>query len=93
MPEPSKELTELIQQIKTALHPEFPPGGVPVEVAAKAYGIALETLRHQIEFKEINIGRMWLSPAKRGKRRYRNFYISPKLLYEETGYMWKGEQE
>lgn len=22
-----------------------------------------------------------------------NFYISPKRLYEETGYMWKGEKK
>lgn len=22
-----------------------------------------------------------------------NFYISPKLLWEETGYMWKGEKK
>jgi len=22
-----------------------------------------------------------------------NFYISPKLLYQETGYVWKGERK
>lgn len=73
-------------------YPEFHPGSVPVEVAAAAYGMSPALLKHKMEFGEIKIGVMELSDRKRGVRKYRNFYISPKKLWEETGYLWKGEK-
>lgn len=78
----------------------FEKGSVPVAVVAKIYkkdrawvregiiagwlpiGIATRNGKHITNVSEINheYGRI-------------NFYISPKKLYEETGYVWKGEDE
>lgn len=78
---------------------EFIPGSVPVAVVARIYGKDASWVRAGIvsgwppigkatrngklvtDVNEINI--------KQGRI---NFYISPKLLYEETGYLWKGEK-
>lgn len=36
---------------------------------------------------------LWFDGMEMNSRYGRiNFYISPKLLYEETGYLWKGEK-
>lgn len=77
----------------------FENGSVPVAVAARVYqkdrlwvregiimgwlpiGIATRNGKKITDVSEINqdFGRI-------------NFYISPKKLYEETGYVWKGER-
>ena len=79
---------------------EFACGSVPVAVAAKAYGKDASWVRAGIIAGWLPIGKA----TRKGKlitsieemdSRYGriNFYISPKLLYEETGYIWKGEKK
>ena len=74
----------------------FAKGSVPVSVAAKIYGkdssgiiagwlpIGKATRKGKLmtNLEEMN--------SKYGRI---NFYISPKKLYEETGYIWKGERK
>ena len=74
---------------------EFRPGSVPVCVAARVYGkdaswvragiisgwLSRHPLKKVCSFEEMN--------SKYGRI---NFYISPKLLYQETGFLWKGEK-
>lgn len=87
----SKEDDEVKEQ-------EFAKGSVPISVAAKIFGkdpcwvragiiagwlpigVATRKGKQVTEIKEID--------SKLGRI---NFYISPKKLYEETGYIWKGE--
>lgn len=66
-------------------YPEFGLGGVPMEVAAKVYGKDALWVREGIDAGWLPIGRC----TKRKKNR--SFYISPKKLWEDTGYVWKGE--
>lgn len=79
---------------------EFAAGSVPVCVAAKVYGKDASWVRAGIISGWLPIGKA----TRNGKlvtdvneidsRKGRiNFYISPKLLYEETGYVWRGEHE
>lgn len=79
---------------------EFGRGTVPVAVAAKVLGKEQTWVRAGIIAGWLPIG-----VATRGgekvtdvaamNSRYGriNFYISPKLLYEYTGYIWKGERD
>lgn len=78
----------------------FPVGSVPVSVAAKVYGKDTSWIRTGIVVGWLPIG----TATRRGKQvtsleemdsKYGriNFYISPKKLYEETGFLWKGERE
>ncbi len=77
----------------------FTAGSVPVAVAARVYGKDASWVRAGIISGWLPIGKA----TRNGKlvtainevdsRLGRiNFYISPKLLYEETGYLWKGEK-
>ena len=77
---------------------KFSKGSVPISVAAKVFGkdpcwvragiiagwlpigIATRKGKQVTEIKEMD--------SKLGRI---NFYISPKKLFEETGYVWKGE--
>lgn len=79
---------------------EFNKGSVPVAVAARVYGKDPSWVRAGIIAGWLPIG----NATRRGKlvtnieemnSKYGriNFYISPKLLYEETGYLWKGERK
>ena len=78
----------------------FPEGSVPVAVAARVYGKDAVWIRTGIVVGWLPIG----TATRGGKQvtkleemnsRYGriNFYISPKKLYEETGYVWKGERK
>lgn len=78
----------------------FPPGSVPVSVAARVYGKEASWVRAGIVTGYLPIG----TATRKGEQvtkieemnsRYGriNFYISPKRLYEETGYLWKGERQ
>lgn len=78
---------------------EFHEGSVPVTVAARVYGKDASWVRAGIVCGWLPIG----TATRKGKpvtkleeinSRYGriNFYISPKLLYEHTGYVWKGER-
>ncbi len=77
----------------------FPEGSVPIVVAARVYGKDAAWVRAGIISGWLPIGKA----TRKGKlvtdveeinSRYGriNFYISPKKLYEETGYLWKGEK-
>lgn len=69
-------------------YPEFGKGGVPVSVAAEVYGKDPAWVRQGIEDGWLPIG-YWTVKTDSKKR---NFYISPKKLWEDTGYIWQGEE-
>ena len=73
-------------------------GSVPVRVAARVYGKDPCWVRAGIIAGWLPIGTATRNgeqitnvneiSSKKGRI---NFYISPKKLYEETGYMWEGK--
>ena len=78
---------------------EFIKGSVPVLVAARVYGKDASWVRAGIVAGWLPIGKA----TRKGKlitkieeidSKYGriNFYISPKKLWEETGYVWRGEK-
>ena len=78
---------------------EFHAGSVPVAVAARVYGKDASWIRAGIVVGWLPIGKATrngklLTSIEELDSRYgrTNFYISPKRLYEETGYLWKGER-
>ena len=77
----------------------FSPGSVPVAVAARVYGKDATWIRAGIITGYLEIG----TATRQGKvintidqmnSKFGriNYYISPKKLYEETGYIWTGER-
>ena len=79
---------------------EFPQGSVPVAVAARVYGKDASWVRAGIVSGWLPIGKATRSgklvtTIEEMESRYGriNFYISPKRLYEETGFLWKGERQ
>ena len=78
---------------------EFGIGSVPVSTAAKVYGKDSSWVRTGIVVGWLPIGRATRNgnlvtsldemSSKFGRI---NFYISPKKLYEETGYIWRGNE-
>ena len=75
------------------LDQEFREGRVPMKVASRVMGMKPDTIRNMMEAGTLDLGIIYAARKKRGKRSYRNTYISPKKLYELTGYVWKGEKE
>ena len=78
----------------------FERGSVPVIVAARVYGKDATWVRAGIIAGWLPIGTATRNGEKittidqmNSKYGRINFYISPKKLYEETGYIWKGERE
>lgn len=77
----------------------FASGSVPVLVAARVYGKDASWIRAGIIAGWLPIGKATRSgklitsieemDSKYGRI---NFYISPKRLWEETGFVWKGER-
>ena len=78
---------------------KFAEGSVPVAVAAKVYGKDASWVRAGIIAGWLPIG----TATRKGERVTSiedidsrkgriNFYISPKKLWEDTGYVWKGEK-
>jgi hypothetical protein len=78
---------------------EFAKGSVPVSVAAKVYGKDAAWVRAGVVAGWLPIG----TATRNGERITRiedinsrhgriNFYISPKKLYDETGYIWRGDK-
>ena len=76
----------------------FVTGSVPVAVAARVYGKDPCWVRAGIIAGWLPIGtatrngEVVKDVCSRGSGRT-NFYISPKLLYEQTGYIWRGEKK
>ena len=78
----------------------FPSGSVPLSVAARVYGKDATWVRAGIIAGWLPIGMATRKGTQVTKieeidsRLGRiNFYISPKKLYDDTGYIWKGEKE
>lgn len=78
---------------------ELKNGSVPVAVAARVYGKDPAWVRAGIISGWLPIG----NATRRGRLVTKledmnsrlgriNYYISPQRLYEETGYVWKGEK-
>ena len=73
---------------------EFPQGSVPVAVAARVYGKDASWVRAGIVSGWLPIGKATRSGKLVTTIYHRtNFYISPKRVYEETGFLWKGERQ
>ena len=79
---------------------EFESGSVPVAVAARVYGKDAFWVRAGIISGWLPIGRATrdgkvITNINEMDSRYGRitYYISPKKLYEDTGYIWKGERE
>lgn len=78
---------------------EFVKGSVPIAVAAKVYGKDASWVRAGIISGWLPIGvatrngelvtKVEDINSKLGRI---NFYISPKKLWEDTGYIWRGEK-
>jgi hypothetical protein len=77
----------------------FHDGSVPIKVAARVFGKEPTWVRAGIICGWLPIGKA----TRNGKTVTRledidprvgkiSYYVSPKLLYEETGYIWKGEK-
>ncbi len=78
---------------------EFASGSVPVAVAAKVYGKDASWVRAGIVSGWLSIGKATrngelVTKLEEMNSKYGrlNFYISPKKLWEDTGYLWKGEK-
>lgn len=74
-------------------------GSVPVRVAAKVYGRDAAWVRAGIIAGWLPIGKATrngkpVTDIKEMNSKYGriNYYISPKLLYEQTGYEWRSEE-
>lgn len=77
----------------------FAEGSVPVAVAARVYKKDASWVRAGIISGWLPIGRATrngklITDLNEMNSKYGriNFYISPKKLYEDTGYVWKGER-
>lgn len=78
---------------------KFSSGSVPVAVVARVYGKDASWVRAGIIAGWLPIGKATrngklVTDIEEMNSKYGriNFYISPKRLYEETGYLWKGEK-
>lgn len=78
---------------------EFESGSVPVSIAAKIYGKDASWVRAGIVAGWLPIGvatrdGQQITEIEQINSKYGriNFYISPKKLYEDTGYIWRGEK-
>lgn len=76
----------------------FASGSVPVAVAARVYGKDSSWVRAGIVSGWLPIGKATrngklITKIEEMNSKYGriNFYISPKLLWEETGFIWRGE--
>lgn len=79
---------------------KFPKGSVPVRVAAEVYGKDASWVRAGIIAGWLSIGEATrngvpITDIKQMNSKYWriNYYISPKLLYEQTGYLWEGRKK
>lgn len=77
----------------------FAEGSVPVMVAARVFGKDASWVRAGIVAGWLPIGKatrngQLITSIDEMNSKYGriNFYISPKLLWEETGFVWKGEK-
>lgn len=78
---------------------KFHLGSVPISVAARVYQKDPSWIRAGIISGWLPIGKATrkgklVTSIKEMDSKYGriNYYISPKLLWEDTGYLWKGER-
>ena len=79
---------------------DYVDGSVPIAVAARVYGKERTWVRAGIitGYLPIGIATRDGEPVTsikemNGRKGRITYYISPKLLYEHTGYSWEGERE
>ena len=83
----NKLVDRIVRAIEIQNYPEFEQGGVPVKVAAEVFGKSETWVREGIRHKILPIGVVTESENRT------NVYISPKLLWEFTGYVYKGTKK
>lgn len=78
---------------------EFAVGSVPISVAARVYGKDAAWVRAGIIAGWLPIGTATRNGVvvtdinqMNSKLGRINYYISPRKLFEQTGYIWKGEK-
>ena len=77
---------------------DYVNGSVPVAVAAKVYGKDPNWIRASLITGYLPIGKATRNGKQitdldmQGHGGRINYYILPKLLYEATGYLWKGDK-
>ena len=78
---------------------EFGKGGVPVRIVAEIYGKDPSWIRAGLITGYLPIGNATRNgqtitsiDQMNSKFGRINYYISPKKLYDETGYIWKGRK-
>ena len=71
-----------------AMVPEFSMEKIPVKLASKIYGKSETWVRKGILEGWLPIGH---ATESEGSQRI-NVYISPKKLWEDTGFIWRGEK-
>ena len=77
----------IARKMLSGICPQFDVvGGVPVKVAAKVFGKSETWVREGIRHGLLPIGTLSESESRT------NVYISPKLLWEYTGFIYKGEE-
>lgn len=81
------------------MNEQFSIGSVPVCIAARVYGRDASWVRAGIVSGWLPIGKATrdgklVTTIEEMDSKYGriNYYISPKRLYEETGFLWKGEK-
>lgn len=79
---------------------ELAVGSVPIAIVAKVYGKDSSWVRAGIIAGWLPIGTATRAGKKitdisemDSKKGRISYYISPKLLYEQTGYMWDGARK
>lgn len=99
----AQQIAEHVCRILTAsmqTMPVFPSGDVPIPIVAKVYGKDANWVRAGIIAGWLPIGRATrngqlvtdISQMDSPFGRI-NYQISPKKLWEDTGFVWKGEKE
>lgn len=84
--EENQLIDKLVRNLSTRIEtPVFMPGGVPVRVAAAVYGKAPYFIHEGIRAGWLPIGH-----CKPGEQKD-SFYISPKKLWEDTGFIYTGQ--
>lgn len=90
--EAEKQANDIAGRVARALlgaqMPEFGQGSPTIKEVAEILGKDQTFIREGIEQGWLPIG--ICKPSKKGGRR--EFYISPKKLWEVTGYVWKGKE-
>lgn len=90
-------IEELLKRLQIV---EFAGGNVPVSVAAKVYNKDKDWVRAGIVVGWLPIGVATrnggqvtsINEMRSAKGRI-NYFISPKKLYEDTGFIWHGERD